>query len=260
MKSRTIDLFYFSGTGNTLLAIRKMQSVFSAAGYTVAAYPIETARPDSIDPSHILGLAFPVVGLSTFPFVWRFLEALPEVQGTEVFMLDTLAGVSGGVVGPLKHLLIKKGYTPIGACEVKMPPNIFFIMGNDFNKERVESGLRTAHEYAQRLIAGTARWSCIPLLSDTIGGIARIALNLFRWKPHQHIMRFTVTKERCTRCGVCAQLCPVHNITLKDLPLYGLDCEYCMRCVSFCPTHAITCLFNYKNATWHAVDAKDLLP
>ena len=46
MKSRIIDFYYFTGTGNTL------------------------------------GLAFPVACQSTYLLVWEFLRALPECDGT----------------------------------------------------------------------------------------------------------------------------------------------------------------------------------
>ena len=38
-------------------------------------------------------------------------------------MVDTLGGFSGGIVGPLRRLLTRKGYAPLGAREIRMPMN-----------------------------------------------------------------------------------------------------------------------------------------
>ncbi|MCE5213400.1 MAG: hypothetical protein LLF83_01595 [Methanobacterium sp.] len=51
---------------------------------------------------HIIGLGFPIAELSTYEFVWKFIKSLPLSEGTEIFMVDTLAGFSGGIVGPVR--------------------------------------------------------------------------------------------------------------------------------------------------------------
>ncbi|MEG3225568.1 MAG: 4Fe-4S ferredoxin, partial [Methanobacteriales archaeon Met13] len=90
---------------------------------------------------HVIGLGFPIAGLSTYDFVWKFIKSLPEANGTKIFMVDTLAGFSGGIVGPLREIVKKKGYQPRGAKEIIMPPNIFYIQDEKTNKKKVEKGL-----------------------------------------------------------------------------------------------------------------------
>ncbi len=120
-----VDFYYFSGTGNTLLVAEEIARVLKSDGYSVSLHRMELfidKRPP-LEKNAALGLAFPVAVQSTYPFVWKFVESLPEGDGREVFMVDTLATFSGGIVGPLKKALEKKGYTPIGAIEIKMPSN-----------------------------------------------------------------------------------------------------------------------------------------
>lgn len=47
-------------------------------------------------------MGFPVAVLSTYPFVWNFITSLASAFGTEIFMVDTLGGFSGGIVGPVR--------------------------------------------------------------------------------------------------------------------------------------------------------------
>lgn len=120
-----VDFYYFSGTGNTLLVVKKIKEVMMEAGLEVKLYKIENSRPEEINHEHTLGIAFPVAGLSTYPFVWDFIESMPPANGTEIFMVDTLAGYSGRLIGPLRKKFGKKGYRPIGAREIIMPPQYF---------------------------------------------------------------------------------------------------------------------------------------
>jgi Pyruvate/2-oxoacid:ferredoxin oxidoreductase delta subunit len=220
---------------------------------------MERSDPASVDTGRGLGLAFPVACNSTYPLVWRFLEGLPAAGGTRVFMVDTLAGSSGGIVGPLKKLLLRKGYQPVGAAEIRMPCNIFYVAGDALNQRLVQDGLAAAGRFAADLLAGTAQWGRVPVASDLMEGISRGVLRLWRWQPSQRLFRFRVDADRCTECGLCARLCPVRNIQMQGSPEFGLKCQYCMRCVSFCPAQAIRSRLHWGGRTWRAVEAKDLI-
>lgn len=76
-----------------------MVEIFKKNDINVNLYPIEKSDSAEINLNHTIGLAFPVAGLSTYPFVWKFLESLPEANGTSAFMLDTLGGVFGRYSG-----------------------------------------------------------------------------------------------------------------------------------------------------------------
>ncbi|MFA5779386.1 MAG: EFR1 family ferrodoxin [Elusimicrobiota bacterium] len=256
---RQIDFYYFSGTGNTLLAVKKMRDVFVKNGINTNLYKIEKTDPRKMNLNLTIGLAFPVAYFSTFPFVWKFIKSLPPAKGTGIFMVDTLGGTSGGIVGPLKRILKKKGYNTIGAKEIRMPSNIFYIENDEIKKKKTSAGLKSAGEYAFELINGKSKWHRVPVLSDVVYFISDCLTKLLNWKPHQKLFLFKVNKSKCKRCGLCVKLCPENNIKMENYPVHQYKCQYCLRCVSFCPAQAVPCLFNYKNKTYHAVPAGDLL-
>lgn len=261
MKLNNIDFYYFSGTGNTLLIVRKMQDIFQENGIKTQLYKIEESEPGQINLKHTIGIGFPVAVFSTYPFVWDFIKALPPANGTEIFMVDTMGGFSGGIVGPMREIIANKGYKPVGAREIMMPPNIFYIQDEDTCQRKVKKGLKKAEKYALELIKGNAHWNRIPVLSDTMHLISRGALKLTGVKLNQKLFLFDVNPENCNQCGICVDLCPVHNIKMEKgkYPEHGLKCEYCLRCVSFCPKKAMPCKFNYKKKTYRAVKAKEFL-
>jgi NAD-dependent dihydropyrimidine dehydrogenase PreA subunit len=46
--------------------------------------------------------------------------------------------------------------------------------------------------------------------------------------------------DACVSCGLCEEVCPLGNITLKDgRPVWGGNCTQCMSCICRCPKEAI---------------------
>ena len=126
---KAADIYWFSGTGNTLLTVRSMAAALSGAGVDVHLHRMEQTDPAGVvpGPDRLLGLACPVAAFSTFPLVWRFVEALPPGQGRPVFLLATMGGMAGLLAGPMHGLLTNKGYHPVGVRQIVMPDNYLRI-------------------------------------------------------------------------------------------------------------------------------------
>jgi ferredoxin/flavodoxin len=256
MAWETIDIYYFSGTGNTLLVIKKIKDTFEKKGRNVNIYRIEKTNPEEIDVDHAIGLGFPVAEQGTYPFVWDFIRSLPKAEGTPIFMVDTLMAYSGGIVGPVKRIVKNKGYTPIGAKEILMPNNLFpRRIVQDKNERKIQKGLVKAEQFVNDILDGRSRWTRIPILSDLMSLFSR---KDWSWSLFRVIFRLRVDKDRCTQCGLCVKLCPINNIEMKGYPEIKNKCIYCMRCISFCPTRAI---YKGKNnyQRYRTVKANELL-
>jgi len=258
---KNIDFYYFSGTGNTYIVVKKMAEIFEKNGIKTQLFKIEHTEPNDVKPDHTIGLGFPVAELSTFSFIWKFIRDMPSSEGTEIFMVNTLAGFSGGIVGPLRRIVQNKGYIPIGAKEIIMPPNIFFIQDEIKNKKKVEEGLSEAGKYAWDIIEGRSYWGRVPIISDALYYLSLSALKLTHSNLNQKYFSLKLDKNKCSKCGLCNNLCPVKNIRWKEglHPEYSMNCEYCLRCASFCPRGAISVPFNYKNKIYSALKAKYIL-
>ncbi len=253
---RAVDLYCFSGTGNTLLVAQAMRNEFELRGIEVVLRRLETADPKAVRLDRVLGLAFTVAAQGTYPLVWRFVEALPRCEGVPVFMADTMMGFSGGVVGPMRQIVERKGFRPLGAREFIMPNNVLpRDPGSAKNAAKVRAGVGAAREYAADLVAGRSHWGRIPVLSDMMSVFSR---GEWLWRASRKLFPLRVSPERCTRCGQCVRMCPVEDIKLDDLPVFGGQCCACMRCISFCPTQAIS-IRGWKGRPYRAVDADCIL-
>ena len=279
-----VDIYWFSGTGNTLLVAREMSSAFAEAGVDVALSRMETTDPAAVRPDRTIGIACPVACQGTYPLVWSFVEGLPPVDGAGAFLVDTLAGRSGGIVGPMRRIVERKGYTPLGAREIIMPSNLFCRKPKDARTRRSagevaqdammpsdalckpvederdvrkrQEGLAAARRFAADLMAGTADWAPWSVSQGMLRWTSTCAPT--RWLLHRMI-RLRADEGACTRCGLCARLCPVGNITVDDAPpVFADKCQACMRCFSFCPTGAIR-IGKRDLGRYRAVEAADLL-
>ena len=233
MKNKAVDLYFFSGTGNTYLVAKRMAEVLGDK-CDVRLLRMETSAPGEGDSSRAIGLAFPVACQSTYPLVWKFACALPEAKGTEAFMVDTMMSFSGGIVGPLRRVMERKGYAPIGAKEITMPLN--FGRGrinHQADERKVKKGLATAEAYAISLLEGEAHWGKIPFLPDAM---RLLASNPFMWQVARWCgRRLAINEDKCINCGLCASLCPMDNIVLDGYPRFGDRCQMCLRCIAICP-------------------------
>ncbi len=248
-----IDIYYFSGTGNTLIIVEELCKTLRELGKNVNLMRMETADPRNINIKHTLGLAFPVAAFSTFPLVWEFVHSLSRGNGCEVFMLDTLGGFSGGLVGPMKKVLLKNSYLPIGAKEIVMPSNFGKIESPEKIEQKKAKALAKVKAYAENLVTGKTRWNRLPILGDLVGLLGR---SKYPWRFMGKKIQIHNTK--CSKCGLCAKLCPIRLIEMQDFPVKHDGCQVCMRCIAFCPEQAISFSNKFKKR-YKAVEAKALL-
>jgi len=232
-----------------------MKEVFEKNGVETRLYAIEKEPPANADLDVCIGLAFPVAVFTTYPLVFKFIYGLPQANGTKIFMMDTMGGLSIGLRSVVKSILVKKGYNPVASAQIVMPDNFWPSAEKDHqNPKVVTKGIDAVSAYADSILKGTASWDEFPMLPWGVYKISQFLFSLpgFRKKT----IKFT--KDKCIKCGLCAKLCPINNIVMHEHPVFGDKCEACVRCNSFCPTGA---LYRKKDGdhVYRAVKAEELL-
>ncbi len=257
-EGRPYYIYWFSGSGNSLLIAIEIRDCLREHGLTAELLPMEKADPATIDTSAAIGFVVPVAGQGTYPLVWDFLKGLPDVFGTPCFLVDTLGFYSGGILGPVKKIVVKKGFVPIAAKEILMP-NIFMKMKNSPDKEKimVESGKARAREFCKQLLAEKGTWRDIPVYSALMSMFyrSRRLVGVYR-----KMFPLAIDSGKCRHCGTCVRLCPVNNLKMseKNVPKIGDSCILCHRCFEFCPAGAIT-IGSKRTVTYQAVPLNVLL-
>ncbi|MCD6396541.1 MAG: EFR1 family ferrodoxin [Spirochaetaceae bacterium] len=254
--NRIIDLYWFSGSGNTLFIARAIASFLGENGFEVNLKQIENTNPSTVDLNRTLGLAIPVAEQGTYPFIWNFIKNLPSpseqsIKNTDVFMVDTLMIYSGGIKGPVKKILQKKGFNLLGTKEIIMPNNLMKLRNQpDKDRIKMERGQIAVEGFARNLISGKAVWRDIPLYSDMMGSFSKMNST---WNMFRNNFPLKVDNNICTRCRLCERICPVQSWTYNkdknEMEWLKSDCIYCLRCFSYCPVEAIS--YGKKNYLRH---------
>ena len=252
---KTATIYCFSSTGNTLLASRRLAAGLEGLGVPSVLLPLVSSAPVAPGTSG-LGIAFPVACQSTYPFVWDFLAGLPPGDGRAVFVMDTLHAHSGGLLAPLRRLLLEKGYEPLGATEIRMPSSLRFREPREAKVEAtMERAMAAVDRFARELAEGRAEWPAPGLFESMVHAVSRSRL---LWGFARWAMGLRHNPAHCSECGLCDRICPVGALDRERRP--ALDrklCQLCMRCYSCCPVGAVRSRLPWK--PYRAVKLQELL-
>ncbi|MDR1385910.1 MAG: EFR1 family ferrodoxin [Planctomycetaceae bacterium] len=263
---QTVHLYWFSGSGNTLIATIALAERLRDHGLTVELRAIENRNPREIDVDAVLGILFPTHCFSIPEIVRQFVEQLPQVSRVPAFMLNTVGGTScGGVRGILKRMLSDKGFLCVGAKELTAPDSFFVFAFGWSMTSCLRRAVRRVRLFADKLVAGQTQWRQIPIFSNLWGTCMKWFYSGMRYASiHFHYPKPVARPKQCMRCGVCAKHCPVGALSMASLepvnpewnekerknirrqtrqlaspPESNSLCTVCLRCVAVCPHNAM---------------------
>jgi Pyruvate/2-oxoacid:ferredoxin oxidoreductase delta subunit len=232
-----MKLFYFSGTGNSLYAAKKIREHLGAGDLA----PINTASREGEIRIHddAIGLVFPVYFRSIPRIVADFASRLSCGRRPYIFGLATHNGGPGLANRALGKALGKAGLALSSGFELLMPGNSVIIK-NYTNPPEVRNDRLEKAEASLAAIAEAVRGRRPNAIrkSESFGGriesaMTRTAMKLYRLPRHFK------SDEKCVSCGACARICPRANIRVAVSVSWGRDCENCLACFHWCPKRAI---------------------
>ncbi len=233
---KSVILYYFSGSGNTLKVATKVKDTFETKLFSCDIKRMEDVENVELSNYEYVGLLFPVAIQSTFPLVWDFINRLPKTNNQKIFMIDTMEAFSGGVVGPLRKALEDKGYNCIAALEVKMSSSIRI---KDIDKSEMHQknnkALLASEKFISNMLAGNSSWGRVPVFSDWM---RKISASREIWTKTSK--QLNLDHDKCIKCKICIKGCPVDALSMVDNKiLINHDlCDSCVRCVHNCPKDA----------------------
>ena len=271
-------IFYFSGTGNTKWAASKLAAATREDLISIAPYmradesSHNLAEPFILKENERLGFVFPVHGWRVPKLVREFISKM-KIQrepsdasgGNKAKADDCLknppfaycvctAGDSIGLTIENLNEVISQNPSlqALGITEVSfsysliMPESYIGLpfMDVDPKEREIRKKENAAQELAvvceeifdrkegiNRLVKGPIPW----FFTKVVGGFFENVLITDK--------RFHVEKDRCVKCGICANVCPVGDIKggHGEYPvwLHHKDCLTCFTCYHHCPHHAI---------------------
>ena len=239
MKSKSAEIYVFSGTGNTFLLADTIKDIFTSNNCPTTLHPI-TGKLCKPEPGCALGLAFTTAWFSSYPFVLDFIKKLPDGNGREVFLVSSMAGSHFNMSQPIRKLLVKKGYEPIGSRVIKMPSNYGKSPSEKSisNQELIKTAIVQAANYAGQLLTGKSNWLKKTAPWSTF--FYKFAQSRYPWAIFRNMFGLQININRCSKCGFCQSICPIDAIDRKNNTYIITDkCVSCQHCAAFCPEKAI---------------------
>ena len=276
-------IFYFSGTGNTKWAASKLAAATREDLISIAPYmradesSHNLAEPFILKEDERLGFVFPVHGWRVPKLVREFISKM-KIQREPIqrepsdataenkakaddslknrpfaYCVCTAGDSIGLTIENLNDVISQNpslqalGITEVSSSYSLIMPESYIglpFMDVDPKEREIRKKENAAQELAvvceeifdrkegiSRLVKGPIPW----FFTKVVGGFFEKVLITDK--------RFHVEKDRCVKCGICANVCPVGDIKggHGEYPvwLHHKDCLTCFTCYHHCPHHAI---------------------
>jgi len=257
----SVDVYYFSGTGNSLVVARDIAE--KTRGNLIPISSIMHKERIESD-ADLIGVVFPVYGFVRIPsIVNRFIGKLDDISSKYVFAVSTYGSVAGMGIKTFGKAVRSSGGKLSAGFAVHMPVNnitipSFMYSGTVGDKERqLFANWRRKLDYVCNYVNARKE--------GKVEASNKLLFSLFypidrfygRWRIQSKYNRLANANlnmdalwsmmdlsyycdEKCDGCGVCSRICPVNNIKLVNgKPTWQHHCERCLACLQWCPKESI---------------------
>jgi len=265
-----VEIYYFSGTGNSLAVARDLAAKIAGE---LLPIPALMSRESIAPGADALGIVFPVYHKGLPLILKHFVEKLTALEGKYIFGVYTFGDTPGVAVTHLAQSIRSRGGQLAAGFGVHLPynyltppPRMKDLFNNFTLREiplEVQQALLAAAPQKIESIAGAVTARTVGTFEITSDLATRIAdhFNLNESLGKWAWLKITGVKEptrlsflesrrlmdqrfyadaACVSCGTCAKVCPVGNIVMVEgKPAWQHRCEQCFACLHWCPQAAI---------------------
>ena len=237
-------IFYFSGTGNSKHVAEYLATMLGERLVAIGEAVAEGNYSYTLAPGEMVGWVFPTYSWGPAPIAARFAMRV-QLQGYDADTYCFMVTTCGDEVGETVQMFGKAlGNIRLNAAfSVQMPNNYILLPGFDVDskeleRSKIEASAARIHTIAHAI---AHRSETIDVVVGTWRRLkSRLIYPLFR-RFAMSDKAFAANADVCTRCGLCARVCPANNITLgcNELPKWHGNCTMCLSCIHRCPVRAI---------------------
>ena len=229
------DIFYFSGSGNSLYISRALDAAVPGRIRAIGALDLSKSVSSDAD---MVGLVFPVYFMDCPDIVAAFIDRLEVKPDAYVYCIASCGAMAGNTLANTARRLSKRGIPTAAQFLIFLPDNsIAFPTPDEKIAPMLESGKRAVADAVtairEKRISKPFRRSIAAAFLTAISKPVIIRCGGFGI--------FELDAAKCTKCGICEKICPVQNITRPEgTPTFGTRCASCLACIHWCPSQAIT--------------------
>lgn len=224
-----MKIFYFTATGNSL-------EVAKSFGGEALSIPKVLRSEDRYFEEDVIGFVIPSY-VSSIPTLVEDFIAASTFKANYVFAIVTYGNMILGVPYHFSHIASKHGLRIDYANQIKMVDTSLKYYDMDkqietLGKKNVEATLEKINRDVQNRVKNKGQGNRLT------NQITKLGYKAYRKEIGDCDNLFTV-EDHCTKCGVCAKVCPVDNIEVTDTVHFKSKCIRCYACTQNCPVNAI---------------------
>ena len=252
-------IFYYSQvvTGNTEKIAEKIAEGIQSVGsecdlikLTKYNKDLELFKSFPFDKFDLIGIGVPVYYFHPPYHILFELEHFPYLNGVKGFLFCTSGGNPGSTLFQMKSILNKKGIKIIDGCDKWIGWDVHQMYARQKNSNGHYGWLPTSYghpnseelnfafRFGKQLIKKALNLTIIE--KTDFWSIENKSAKMWSWKGIQSwFPKFEIDEQKCTKCGLCAEICPWDAIKLDPFPKWIKDCDRCYICDLKCPENAI---------------------
>lgn len=229
-----MEIYYFSGTGNSLYIAKKIQDSLDNK-VTLISLDSLSSSTEILPKSKNIGFIFPVYFGDIPKFVKSIIKKFNLSNVEYIFVIPNCYSVVGATFINFRKIVKSTGKNIDYENVLYMPDNaILFPVEKDIEKlKEMESTI-------------------LPIIEDIKNRRRKVKFSTKYFQVLQYYFmkifseyefspkKFQVN-DNCISCGICTQICPTKNISLNNgKPIFSDNCTHCLSCFHWCPKEAIS--------------------
>lgn len=162
------------------------------------------------------------------------------------FIFCTHGGQDANTLPRMAKGLKERGLLVLGELSIRGYDSFQLYIEFNYSKGHPdEKDLEEAEKFGQemvknyRLVKEGNRLNILPEFKFRFSLLHLSSLWLTKGRVNKHLPKIEVDKEKCIKCGKCAEICPSGIIKLNPYPIRKGDCTRCYCCEKICPQGAV---------------------
>lgn len=241
-----VQIYYLSGTGNSLHAARELQKRIPGAELSPIASLVDEQSPKAA--AQTVGFVFPIHYFTLPRVVGDFMNKLDLSAAQYLFAIGTRSGTPCNVFKDIDKILQKKGRKLDAAFLINMGDNNprfkSFVDPAPEKIAELESMVMEELDSIQSIVSKRERsikedttvlHPTSPALLNTMGVLTPLLT-----KKERTVF---FNDDKCMGCGTCGRVCLSGKVKMNEegKPVWqkGTPCYACFACINYCPMHAV---------------------
>lgn len=232
-------ILYFSGTGNSRYTAEYLAQLTEDEFVCINDFFKENKSHMTFQSSKPFVFVTPVYAWRIPKIVSNFIKSCHFTGSHKAYFAVTCGDSIGNADKYVRILCKEKNFHHMGTAQILMPEN-YLVLFHTPDQKTADHIINNAAYPIEKLADSINTESTLaPVPVSWKGKIESGLINHLFYQFFVSARGFRTT-DQCTSCGLCARVCPLNNISLKDgQPIWGNKCTHCMACICRCPVEAI---------------------